>query len=96
MPISTIPDEDHGEIGSLLSNAKRLEPPGYLPQTEFALKSILKGLAEIDFDLNHPWQLNIVHGYKECDVNPKHTYPPRYRSTDCPSPRCTGTLWLKF
>lgn len=95
LPISMIPDDAAGEVGSLVATvAKRLDPPGFLPQPEFILKSIVDGHAEIAFDSNHAWQINLAHGFKECSVNPRHTYPPKYKSQRC-SPPCAGVLVSK-
>ncbi|MEX2697456.1 hypothetical protein [Rhizobium mongolense] len=95
MPIGMIPDQNEGVIGSLVASlAKRLEPPGYLAQTDFTLVSIADGFAQIEFDINHPWRIDVVYGYKECDANRKHTYPPKYSGNYC-SPPCKGKLILK-
>lgn len=95
LPIKMLPDQKVGIVGGFVSSlARRLEAPGNVAQSDFTLNSIDDGLAEIDFDINHPWRINVVYGFKECDADRRHTYPPTYTGTSC-IPPCSGSLVAK-
>lgn len=95
LPIGVLPNLAEGTVGDFVSTfAKRVGAPGNFPRRDFTLNSIDGGLAEIEFDIHQPWRINVVYGFKECDVNPRHTYPPTYGGTFCTQP-CPGNLVLR-